>query len=80
MPRWPSTLSPDGSRGWQCGTSKHTAFVESAIRQAANLRWMDGNPLTDSTIHHSDYAELCVKARICIDDLRSWGVLVSFSA
>jgi putative transposase len=40
--------------GWQCSASKHTAFVESAIRQAANLRWMGGIPLTGSTIHHSD--------------------------
>lgn len=40
--------------GWQCSVSKHTAFVGSAIRQAANLRWMDGNPLTGSTIHHAD--------------------------
>jgi putative transposase len=40
--------------GWQCSASKHTAFVESAIRQAANLRWIGGNPLTGSTIHHSD--------------------------
>ncbi len=40
--------------GWQCSVSKHTAFVESAIRQAASLRRMDGNPLTGNTIHHSD--------------------------
>lgn len=40
--------------GWQCCASKHTAFVESAIRQAAATRTRDGNPLTGSTIHHSD--------------------------
>ena len=40
--------------GWQCSGSKHTVFVESAIRQAASLRRMDGKPLTGSTIHHSD--------------------------
>lgn len=40
--------------GWQCSASKHTAFVESVIRQAAQLRLMSGNPLTGSTIHHSD--------------------------
>lgn len=40
--------------GWQCSASKHTTFVESAIRQAASLRKMDGNPLTGNTIHHSD--------------------------
>ena len=38
--------------GWQCSGSKHTVFVESAIRQAASLRRMDGKPLTGSTIHH----------------------------
>ena len=40
--------------GWQCSASKHTAFVESAIRQAASLRRMEGNPLMGNTIHHSD--------------------------
>lgn len=40
--------------GWQCSASKHATFVESAIRQAANLRARDGNPLTGNTIHHSD--------------------------
>ena len=40
--------------GWQCSASKHTTFVESAIRQAANLRERDGNPLNGKTIHHSD--------------------------
>lgn len=40
--------------GWQCSANKRTAFVESAIRQAANLRSMEGIPLTGSTIHHSD--------------------------
>jgi putative transposase len=40
--------------GWQCSASKHTALVESAIRQAASLRRMEGNPLMGNTIHHSD--------------------------
>ena len=40
--------------GWQCSASKHTAFVESAIRQAASQRRMQGNPLLGNTIHHSD--------------------------
>ena len=31
-------------------------------------------------ILHSDYAEVCVKPRICGDGLRSWGLLVDFSA
>ncbi|MBF6303232.1 DDE-type integrase/transposase/recombinase, partial [Nocardia amamiensis] len=40
--------------GWECSTSKQTAFVESAIRQAAALRRRQGRPWTGSTIHHSD--------------------------
>jgi putative transposase len=40
--------------GWECSTSKHTAFVESAIRQAAAVRARQGNPLLGDTIHHSD--------------------------
>ncbi|MEV0032577.1 IS3 family transposase [Nocardia sp. NPDC050793] len=40
--------------GWECSTSKQTAFVESAIRQAAALRARQGRAWTGSTIHHSD--------------------------
>lgn len=40
--------------GWECSATKHTAFVESAIRQAAALRRRQGRPLTGDTIHHSD--------------------------
>jgi putative transposase len=40
--------------GWECCTSKHAAFVESAVRQAAALRDRDGIPLVGNTIHHSD--------------------------
>ena len=40
--------------GWQCSASKETAFVESAIRQAAALRARQGHPLGGQTIHHSD--------------------------
>ena len=40
--------------GWECAASKHTEFVESAIRQAAALRDREGNPLMGNTIHHSD--------------------------
>jgi putative transposase len=32
------------------------------------------------TIMHSDYAEVCVKPRICGDGLFSWELLVDFSA
>jgi putative transposase len=40
--------------GWACSTSKHTRFIESAIRQAARMRTRQGHPLTGDTIHHSD--------------------------
>ena len=40
--------------GWECSTSKATAFVNSAIRQAAAVRERAGNAFAGSTIHHSD--------------------------
>jgi len=40
--------------GWECSTSKAAAFVERAIRQAADKRRREGNPLHCRTIHHSD--------------------------
>jgi putative transposase len=43
--------------GWECSTSKHTAFVERAITQAAALRARQGRSLNtphNKTIHHSD--------------------------
>ena len=39
--------------GWQASTSKHTRFVESAIRQAVALRSRQGHPIDDA-VHHSD--------------------------
>jgi len=65
--------------GWEASASKHTRFVESALRQAAALRSRQGHPIADA-IHHSDYAEVCVKPRICGDGLCSWGLLADFSA
>jgi transposase InsO family protein len=43
--------------GWECSTSKHTAFVEPAIAQAAAFRARQGNPLQNKAIHHSEAAE-----------------------
>jgi putative transposase len=40
--------------GWECSTSKHTSFVESAIRQAVAYRRRQGRPLGEGAIHHSD--------------------------
>ena len=49
--------------GWECSLTKNTAFVERAIRAAAARRAREGHPLGGDTIHHSDYAEVCVKPR-----------------
>jgi putative transposase len=40
--------------GWECSTSKHTDFVEAAIRQAVAYRRQQGHPLGEGAIHHSD--------------------------
>jgi putative transposase len=39
--------------GWECSLSKQAAFVEAAIRQAAQYRARQGHPLAGA-IHHSD--------------------------
>ena len=65
--------------GWECSLTKDTGFVERALRYAAEFRLRQGHPFNDA-IHHSDYAGVCVKPRICGDGLGSWGVLVDFSA
>jgi len=59
--------------------TKDTGFVERALRHAAVFRARQGYPFND-TIHHSDYAEVCVKPRICGGGLRWRGVLADFSA
>jgi transposase InsO family protein len=66
--------------GWECALTKNTAFVERAIRQATAYRARQGHRFTGDTIHHSDYAEVCFKPRMCGDGLRSWRLLVDFSA
>lgn len=40
--------------GWTCSAGKTDLFVRRAIRHAAELRRREGNPLSGSTIHHSD--------------------------
>jgi putative transposase len=39
--------------GWACSMSKHTTFVEAAVRQAVAHRRREGHPL-HGTVHHSD--------------------------
>jgi putative transposase len=65
--------------GWEASGSKQTRFVGSAIRQAVALRSRQGHPI-EGAIYHSDYAEVCVKPRICGDGLFSLGLLADFSA
>jgi putative transposase len=40
--------------GWECSLSKQAAFVERAIRRAAQYRARQGNPIAGDAIHHSD--------------------------
>jgi putative transposase len=40
--------------GWTCSLTKHTRFVQRALRQAAAHRRRQGRPLRGNTIHHSD--------------------------
>jgi hypothetical protein len=65
--------------GWECSLTKDTGFVERALRYAVEFRLRQGHPFDDA-IHHSDYAEVFVKPRICRDGLRGRGLLADFSA
>ncbi|MBV8182824.1 MAG: DDE-type integrase/transposase/recombinase, partial [Mycobacterium sp.] len=62
--------------GWDSSPRASTELVCSALDYAICSRDVRDGQL----IHHSDYAEVCVKPRICGDGLRSWGVLADFSA
>ena len=65
--------------GWECSLVKDTGFVERALRHAAAFRARQGHPLDDA-IHHSDYAEVCVKPRIRGDGLYRRELLADSSA
>ena len=60
--------------GWECSTSKVTAFVERAIRRAADKRRREGNPLPGSTIHHSDagsqYTSVHFRETLALEGIR----------
>jgi putative transposase len=62
--------------GWAIDEHLRTDLVESALSMAVAMR----GELADTVILHADYAEVCVKPRICGDGLRAWGVLADFSA
>ncbi len=61
--------------GWAIAEHMRTELVEDALKAADALR---GG--LAGAVFHTDYAEVCVKPKICGDGLRSWGVLVDFSA
>ncbi|MGQ4601644.1 IS3 family transposase [Nocardia sp. R6R-6] len=60
--------------GWECSTSKHATFVESAIRQAAAVRAREGHPIVGA-IHHSDagsqYTAVKLGETLTLSGLRS---------
>ena len=62
--------------GWDSGPRASTELVISALDYTIWSRDVRGGQL----IHHSDYAEVCVKPRICGDRLCWWGLLVDSSA
>jgi putative transposase len=66
--------------GWHAATVKDTAMVTTALKMALWRRDHADHRVTAGLIHHSDYAEVCVKPRICGDGLFSWELLMDFSA
>jgi putative transposase len=66
--------------GWRVATTMTTAMVLDAIEHAIWTRQQEGAIDLKDVVHHTDYAEVCVKPRFCGDGLRSWVLLVDFSA
>jgi transposase InsO family protein len=62
--------------GWAIEDYLHTDLVEAAVAMAVALR----TDLPEQVVFHADYAEVCVKPRICRDGLFSWGLSLDFSA
>jgi hypothetical protein len=62
--------------GWAIDDHMRTDLVESAVAMAIAMR----GELAEAVILHADYAEVCVKPRICGDRLCRWGLLVNSSA
>ena len=56
------------------------AAIKMAVapRGGRQTIWRDEE--SKRVIYHTDYAEVCVKPRICGDGLRSWWMLADFSA
>jgi putative transposase len=66
--------------GWRTSTSMTTQLVLDAVEHAIWTRGRHGVADLGGVIHHTDYAEVGVKPRICGDCLRSWAVSLGFSA
>ena len=75
-----SVLDLHSRRLLACATSEHpdADLAGHAIKMAAAVR--GGRAAIDGVIFHTDYAEVCVKPRICGDRLCRWGLLVDSSA
>ena len=75
-----SVLDLHSRRLLASATSDHpdAALACDAIKMAAAVR--GGHDAIDGVIFHTDYAEVCVKPRVCGDGLLSWELLVDFSA
>jgi hypothetical protein len=61
--------------GYAMAEHMRTELICDALDMAAR-----NHLLEPDAIMHSDYAEVCVKPRICGDGLLSWELLVDFSA
>ena len=67
--------------GWRVSTSKQTPLVTSALEQALFTRRRTSFEFSgDGLVHHSDYAEPCVKPRNGLDRLWQQGCLADSSA
>jgi transposase InsO family protein len=66
--------------GWRVASTMATSMVLDAIEQSIWTRQQEGVLDLKDVVHHTDYAEVCVKPRIYGDALRSWEVSLDFSA
>ena len=66
--------------GWHAATVKDTAMVTTALKMALWRRDHAERSVASGLIHHSDYAEVCIKPRIRGDGLYWPGLLADFSA
>ena len=66
--------------GWRVAATMATSMVLDAIEQAIWTRQQEGTIDLKDVVHHTDYAEVCVKPRIGGDGLRRRGLLADSSA